>query len=48
MAVLGIALVGGAGHARGGDKTWTNGDSHDRVDGEYQFWSYLIKSSVPS
>ena len=23
------------GRVSGGGKTWTNGDSHDRVDGEY-------------
>ena len=45
MMMFGIALVK-CGHVSTRDEAWTNGDSHDSVDGEYQFWLYLAESSV--
>jgi len=32
----------------GGDETWTNGDSHDRIDREYEFWPNLVKPAALS
>ena len=45
MATFGVALVR-CGHVSTGGEAWTNGDSHDCVDREYQLWLYLAEPSV--